>query len=151
MWRIATVLAFLAAGCAHQPAAQRPGVTGSALDRAYDQVRSGAQASAHGDGYVVERSSDSSVRVVREAPTGGLGSDVSDASLTNKVKGKLTSTREIQVSTKAGAVTLSGNAPSRDAAMKAIRDTLSLDGVTAVKSQLEWPGQMRAGAPPTRF
>jgi osmotically-inducible protein OsmY len=157
MLRIASVLALCAVGCAHETP-ETKGLTQSGFDHAYDKVASGSQARARGDGYLVERTNDQSVRVIKETPTGGLGGDVSDAWITTKVKGKLgleegLSSKSIHVATDAGMVTLTGSVSSRGAAAKAIRDTLSLDGVTAVNSQLEWPGQMRAKRSPetTRF
>jgi osmotically-inducible protein OsmY len=148
MWRIAGALILFAGGCAHQ-AEESAGQ--SALDHAYQQVTSGTRDDARGDGYLVERTG-GSVRVVKETPTGGLGSDVSDAAITSQVQGKLAG-QNVQVATRAGLVTLSGKVDSEGAATNAIRDALSLDGVTGVDSQLRWRGEMRAKASgePTRF
>src|SRR5690348_5585592 len=125
MLRIASVLALCAVGCAHETAETARAQSG--FDHAYDKVASGSQARARGDGYLVERTNDQSVRVIKETPTGGLGGDVSDAWITTKVKGKLgieegMSSKNIHVSTDAGMVTLSGRVDSRGAAAKAIRD-----------------------------
>jgi len=157
MLKLAMLLA-LAAGCAHQETTTSGGIAGAddQFGRAYETVASGSKQSAHGGGYLIERAGDNTVRVVREAPAGGLGRDVSDAWITAKIKGKLAAdgdvkSREVHVHTDAGMVTLEGNVPSREQALKALRDTLNTDGVTAVDSQLQFPEQLRAGANSTRF
>src|SRR5207302_10806424 len=115
-----------------------------ALGRAYESVASGSQDSARGGGYLIEKAGDNGVRVVREAPIGGLGRDVTDAWITTKVKTKLATDKDVKsrgvhVDTDAGLVTLRGNIDSRAQAMKAVRDALETDGVTAVSSELQYP------------
>jgi hypothetical protein len=148
MRRSGCLLALLAGGCAHQATTSAAG-TEDALGGAYESVASGTRDQARAGGYLVQRASDQSVRVVREAPSGGLGRDVTDAWITTKVKSKLTTdtavkSRDVHVDTDAGLVTLRGNVPSRAEAMKAVKDTLATDGVTGVSSELQYPGKMRA-------
>jgi hypothetical protein len=138
---------WLVAGCAHQ---QQAGVATKeqGFDRAYEQVASGGQSSVREGGYLIERAGGSAVRVARDSPGGGLSSEVSDAGITARVKSRLGLDQEatsgrIQVGTSAGVVTLSGQAASREEAMKALRTALDTDGVTAVDSELKFPG-MRA-------
>lgn len=129
---------LLLVACAHQPATVA--TSDDALGSAYDQVASGKKPKARSGGYLIEKSGDS-VRVVREAPSGGVGPDVTDAWITARVKGKLAG---VEVDSKDGVVTLRGNVASRDQAMKALRDSLATDGVTGVRSELQYPGVLRA-------
>jgi hypothetical protein len=144
MFRI--VLVLLLTACAHQP----PTVPASqdVLGRAYDEVASGAKTQAKVGGYVVRKGGEGDVRVMREGPSGGVAADVSDAWIAAQLKGKATG---VQVQSQAGLVTLRGNVASRDQAMKVVRESLDTDGVTAVRSELQFPGKMRASVPTTRF
>jgi osmotically-inducible protein OsmY len=134
----------LLAACAHAPA--KPEAKADALGAAYRTVASGARETAHAGGYLVERASGADVRVVHEAPVGGLQRDVSDARITSDVKARLgadreTPTRDVQVGADAGVVKLSGYVSTEGEAMNAIRDALATDGVTAVDARLRWPTQ----------
>jgi osmotically-inducible protein OsmY len=151
-----SALLLLVAGCAHQ--AGTTASTEDELGRAYESVVSGAKDTARAGGYLIEKAGDSGVRVVREAPIGGLARDVTDTWITAKVKGKLATDKDVKsskmhVHTDAGLVTLEGTVESRGEALKAVRDALETDGVTAVNSELEFPTQMRAKISPesTKF
>jgi osmotically-inducible protein OsmY len=154
MRKIGCLLALLAGGCAHQG----PASSEESLAQAYESVASGGKAEARAAGYLIERAGDKGVRVVREAPIGGLGRDVTDAWITTKVKAKLAidkdiKSRGVHVDTDAGLVTLRGTVDSRKQALEAVKNTLATDGVTAVSSELEYP-EMRAKTntrQPTRF
>jgi osmotically-inducible protein OsmY len=140
--RIGVVL--LVAACAHQP----PTLPASqdVLGRAYDEVASGQKAQAKAAGYLVKKGGEGEVRVMREAPSGGVAPDVSDAWIAARVKGKLPG---VEVQSQRGQVTLRGSVASRDQAMKAVRESLDTDGVTVVSSELQFP--MRANLSTTHF
>jgi BON domain len=147
-WVVMVLPLAVAVGCAHETAQTNTATAGKGFEHAYEQVVSGGQASVHEGGYLVERAGGSAVRVARDSPGGGLSSEVSDAGITARVKSSLGLDQEatsgrIQVGTSAGVVTLSGQAASREEAMKAVRTALDTDGVTAVDSELKFPG-MRA-------
>jgi osmotically-inducible protein OsmY len=146
MFRLGSLVFLLASACAHQP----PTVKASqdVLGRAYDEVASGTKQQAKAGGYVVKKGGEGDVRVMREGPSGGVATDVTDAWIAAKVKDKVAG---VQVRSDGGLVTLRGNVASRDQAMKAVRESLDTDGVTAVRSELQFPGQMRASVPTTRF
>src|SRR5438067_13485677 len=92
MRKIGCLLALLVGGCAHEGTTATPD---ESLAQAYDAVASGAKAEARAAGYLIERAGDKGVRVVREAPIGGLGRDVTDAWITTKVKTKLATDKDV--------------------------------------------------------
>lgn len=75
------------------------------------------------------------------------GKSVSDDSLANDVKAKLyadsaTKQANIDVAVKDGNVTLSGNAPTSDAALAAVNDANSVSGIKHVDNQIAVGGQL---------
>ncbi|HZS37349.1 MAG TPA: BON domain-containing protein [Polyangia bacterium] len=139
---------ILAGGCAHETAGPSMGGIGgrseATLDGAYDSVKSGAQATARAAGYVVERVSDSTVRVMREAGLNRVASGISDAWIKTKIKSKMAvdpdvRARDIKVDSDAGVVTLRGEVQNQAEAVKAIQAALDTNGVLAVNAELASP------------
>jgi osmotically-inducible protein OsmY len=142
--RIGGLALLLIAGCAHQQKPTGTAPAESAFERAYEAVASGDKETAHESGYFFEKASDG-VRVVHEVPAGGLGQDVSDAAITKSVQSRIGNAPNVQVATEEGVVTLRGSVDSRAQATQAIQQALELDGVAAVRSQLQYPS-LRAKA-----
>jgi hypothetical protein len=150
MVKLGSLIFLFVAGCAHESGTRS---TSAKIDdgfsSAYESVASGARTTAKGGGYLIEKAGNATVRVLREIPVGGVGRDVSDGWISAKVNTRLKMDKDvnggrIDVETDAGMVTLRGTVESKYEAMKAIRDTLDIDGVTAVNSQLQWPDEQRA-------
>ncbi|HEX2572968.1 MAG TPA: BON domain-containing protein [Polyangia bacterium] len=142
--------------CSHGKTAQAARETreeaSDSLASAYDAARAGGQTVKHSGEYAVDRTEDGAVRFARKAKKGfkKAGNELSDAYITGKVKAKLAAdpgveASAINVDTDGGVVTLRGEVPNRDAALRAVRDTLGTDGVTEVRSMLDWPQASMGG------
>jgi hyperosmotically inducible protein len=120
--------------------------TSESLASAYDAVRSGGETVKRAGGYVVDRTEQGGVRFYRQTKKslGKAGDELSDAYITGKVKAKLAAdpgvdAGAINVDTDGGIVTLRGEVPDRQAALRAVEDTLDTEGVNEVHSMLDWP------------
>lgn len=116
------------------------------LASAYDAVRAGGKTVKRAGGYVLDRTEEGGVRFYRETQKGfgKAGGELSDAYLTGKVKAKLAAdpgveASAINVDTDNRVVTLRGEVPDRQAALRAVEDALDTDGVNEVHSLLDWP------------
>lgn len=131
----------LVTGCAHEAMGPSMGGIGgqaeSSLEGAYESVKSGGKATARGNGFIVEKVSDQTVRVMREAGLSKVAGGVGDPWIANKVK--RTVGGDLEVESDAGVVTLRGKVGSQADAVKAIEDTLDVNGVIAVNAELAWP------------
>jgi len=150
MVNVGLVLGLALAGCTHEAPGPSMGGIGAraetTLEGAYDDVKSGAKATARAAGYVVEKVSDSTVRVMREAGLSRVAGGISDQWIRAKVKSKLaidpgTSARDIAVDSDAGVVTLRGTVANDTEAVRAIQDALDTNGVLAVNAELRGTNQ----------
>lgn len=133
-------------GSTKQAARETRDEASDSLASAYDTVRAGGKTVKRAGGYVVDRTEEGGVRFYRETKRGlgKAGDELSDAYITGKVKAKLAAdpgveASDINVDTDGGIVTLRGDVPDRQAALRAVQDALGTDGVNAVHSLLDWP------------
>jgi hypothetical protein len=136
--------------CSHgqtaQAARETREETSDSLASAYDAARAGGRTVKNAGGYAVDRTEDGAVRFARKTKKGfkKAGNELADAYITGKVKAKLAAdpgvdASAINVDTDRGIVTLRGEVPDREAALRAVQDTLDTDGVAEVHSLLDWP------------
>lgn len=122
-------LLLLVTGCG--PVAKAPAVGGvvasDTFADAWARVAGGKEPTARADGWMITRSKETVVRVMREEGMGGL-SNVPDATLTRRVRAALGDSA-VRVRTDAGVVTLKG-----DVGPAEVQRALEVKGVVAVSA-----------------
>lgn len=123
------VLVLFLTGCGH--VAKAPAVGGvvatDTFADAWARVAGGKEPTARADGWMITRSKETVVRVMREEGMGGL-SNVPDATLTRRVRAALGDS-SLRVRTDAGVVTLKGDVGPAD-----VQRALEVKGVVAVSA-----------------
>ena len=148
---IVTAALFGAFGCSHEAASERSTASGyrqakSDFEAAYDAVKSGAQQTATAGKLAFKGAGAGAVQVTDQSKEAlsRTGSKVEDAWITTKVKSELATTKgvksgDVHVDTDAGIVRLSGTVDSPLVAQRAIEAALTIKGVEAVDSRLQYP------------
>ena len=163
---IVTAALLGAAGCSHEAASERSTASGyeqaqSDFAAAYDAVKSGAQKTATAGKLAFRGVGAGAVQVTDQSKEAlaKTGNKVEDAWITTKVKSELATTKgvksgDVHVDTDSGVVRLSGTVRSPDEAQRAIETALTVKGVDAVDSQLQYPTERVAPqiyTPPTSY
>jgi hypothetical protein len=122
-------LIVMLSGCGHVPKAPAVGgvVAADTFAEAYARVAGGREPTARADGWMITRSKETIVRVMREEGMGGLD-NVPDATLTRRVRAAL-GDKDIAVRADAGVVTLKGEVGATD-----VQRVLDVKGVVAVSA-----------------
>lgn len=163
---IVTAALLGAAGCSHEAASERSTASGyeqaqSDFAAAYDAVKSGARQTATAGRLAFRGVGAGAVQVTDQSKEAlaKTGNKVEDAWITTKVKSELATTKgvksgDVHVDTDSGVVRLSGTVRSPDEAQRAIETALTVKGVDAVDSQLQYPTERVAPqiyTPPTSY
>ena len=163
---IVTAALLGAAGCSHEAASERSTASGyeqaqSDFAAAYDAVKSGAQKTATAGKLAFRGVGAGAVQVTDQSKEAlaKTGNKVEDAWITTKVKSELATTKgvksgDVHVDTDSGVVRLSGTVRTPDEAQRAIETALTVKGVDAVDSQLQYPTERVAPqiyTPPTSY
>lgn len=163
---IVTVALLGAAGCSHEAASERSTASGyqqaqSDFAAAYDAVKSGARQTATAGKLAFRGVGAGAVQVTDQSKEAlaRTGNKVEDAWITTKVKSELATTKgvksgDVHVDTDSGVVRLSGTVRSPDEAQRAIETALTVKGVDAVDSQLQYPTERvppQVYTPPTSY
>jgi hypothetical protein len=148
---VAIVCALGLGGCAHHAMGPSEGGISAqpetSFEGAFRSVASGRNATARGDGWIIERVSDNVMRVTPEAGLKRTPMAMTDNDIENHVKERVGHDvgPDVDVQTTAGVVTLRGSVPSEAQAIQAIRDALDTGGVMAVNSELAYPASTARG------
>ena len=163
---IVTAALLGAAGCSHEAASERSTASGyeqaqSDFASAYDAVKSGARQTATAGKLAFRGVGAGAVQVTDQSKEAlaKTGNKVEDAWITTKVKSELATTKgvksgDVHVDTDSGVVRLSGTVRTPDEAQRAIETALTVKGVDAVDSQLQYPTERVAPqiyTPPTSY
>ena len=163
---IVTAALLGAAGCSHEAASERSTASGyqqaqGDFAAAYDAVKSGARQTATAGKLAFRGVGAGAVQVTDQSKEAlaKTGNKVEDAWITTKVKSELATTKgvksgDVHVDTDSGVVRLSGTVRSPDEAQRAIETALTVKGVDAVDSQLQYPTERVAPqiyTPPTSY